>query len=261
MHENDYSARKIREDQFAGYGNSAFSERFHMIRFAPITFAVCFSCFAIAASAAEGDPFRSGWGNNLTPGERTELGCRGPKMPIQFSAPTRIYPSPETPFELIYSPESDLVRLTGDETEAIIVLGAGDDVVLLYDIGDGTSVRGDSGADTILLCSMNGLAIDITLGTESPADDKDADVVIIDGSVFENVQQGLFRVVAIFSFDQRTDKLIIHAPEELIASRQASPAIGGIRIGAVHFAVYGTPYNQSPDYNGDAFIFVPSGDR
>lgn len=231
-----------------------------MIRFALMTVAFCLSCIAITASAAEHEPFASGWGSNLTLTERTELGCREPKMPDQFMAPTRISPSLETPFELIYSPDSDLVRLKGNETEAIIALGAGDDVVFLYDIGDGTSVRGDSGADTILLCGMNGLAIDITLGTESLADDSDADVVIIDRSVVENVQPGLFRVVAIFSFDQRKDKLVIHAPAELIASRQASPAIGGIRIGAVHFAVYGTPHNQSPDYNGDAFIFVPSGD-
>ena len=191
--------------------------------------------------------------------ERSSLECPSPTAPGPFASPTEVQPSKETPFDLFYSPENDLVRLSGNETEANVVLGAGNDLALFYDIGDGLAIEGDSGADTIMLCSMSGLALHITLGTEDLSADNDRDIIVVDSSVITSVPTGLRRVILILDFDPGTDRLVVHAPAQLIALREASPIIGGIRVGNVTFEVYRPGGNGRIDYNGDAFAFVASG--
>ena len=193
-------------------------------------------------------------GKPLSLEQRLHLKCPARDEVGKFSHPTRVYPSEKVPFEMDFSAEDDVVRLVGAETEAQINLGAGDDIALLYDIGAGMSIRGDNGADTILLCSMTDVVATINLGTENLARDDDRDVVIIERDVFTSVPPGMPRIIMILDFDPATDVVVVHAPSSLIASRKASPQIGGIQLGNVVIRLYGPPRMT---YSGNAFVFVP----
>ena len=209
---------------------------------------------AASMGAARADAFDTLFRKPLSLEQRIHLRCPPRSEPGEFSRPVRIYPSETVPFEMDFSEKDDLVRLIGAETEVEVNLGAGDDIALLYDVGAGMSIRGDNGADTILLCSMTDVVASINLGTENLARDDDRDVVIIESDVFTSVPPGMPRIIMIFDFDPATDFLVVHAPSNLIASRKASPQIGGFQLGNVVIRVYGTPMAT---YSGKAFIFVP----
>ena len=247
------ASRFIRPMNSAGHVAGEYAKRVRDLAF------LCFLTVLSLEAAARADSALPPLNRALSVQERSSLECPPPTLAGPFAAPTEVQPSQETPFDVFYSPGNDLVRLSGTETEANVVLGAGDDLALFYDIGDGLAIEGDSGADTIMLCSMSGPPLHVTLGTEDLSADSDRDIIVVDSSVITSVPTGLRRVILIFDFDPGTDRLVVHAPARLVASREASPVIGGIRVGNVTFKIYRPGGNGPVDYNGDTFAVVARG--
>lgn len=195
--------------------------------------------------------------------EPTRLRCPPLDAGGSFAKPLRTGPAPEMIVTAAYSDDGDLVRLVGEDAAAISDLGPGDDAVLLYDTGVGQQVRGGSGADTFLLCSMKDLSVTLTLGSFSGRDAV-ADVVIIEAAVFADIPTGMFRRIDIFEFDRDTDRIIIHAPRALIGARRAAIELQGVRVGDVFVRIYrhdrlGTERRSFDPEEG--VVYVPAGER
>ncbi|WP_210334985.1 peptidoglycan-binding domain-containing protein [Mesorhizobium mediterraneum] len=212
---------------------------------------------AVAAALmlpAMAEPFPASGGKALTLEQRIAMDCREEDA-ASFAQPTEVLPTPEVPFELTYSQGNDLVRLSGEETEAYVALGAGDDLALLHHVGAGMAIRGDSGADILLLCSMEDLQADFTPGTENLARDDGQDVIIIESAVFTSVPVGMRRNIMIHGFDTDADRVVIRAPRQLMESREVLN-IGGVRIGDVLIAINAAFGARKVDFDGDEVIFV-----
>lgn len=211
----------------------------------------------IAPGPAHGGTVEQLAGRTLSLEERTKLTCPEPDAPGAFAVPVEILPSPKMAVWVTYSQGDDLIRLVGDETEVIMDFAGGDDIALLYDIGAGADIIGGVGADTILLCSMDDLGVSISLGTENLTRDSDRDVVIIESPIFSTVPAGMLREIAIFGFDADTDRLIIHAPAQMLQTRESSRQIGGIRIGDVLLKLYNPIGAEQLNYDDEAIILIP----
>ncbi|HRP94794.1 MAG TPA: hypothetical protein PL143_00950 [Rhodocyclaceae bacterium] len=181
--------------------------------------------------------------------ERLRLRCPPQDAQGPFVAPAAIDPSPEMALWVSYTAGDDLVRVTGEDTMEAVDLGDGDDIALLYDVGPEFSAQGGAGADTVILCSMAGLTASITLGSWGGRD-TDRDIVIIDRKVFDAVPHGLWRVIRVFEFDLEHDRLVIHAPQELLSARRMSRELGGLRIGSVLIQLYSASYGPDLRYDG-----------
>ncbi len=210
----------------------------------------------IAPGPALGGTVEQLAGRTLSLEERTKLTCPEPDAPGAFAVPVEILPSPKMPVSLTYSQGDDLIRLAGGETEVVMDFAGGDDIALLYDIGAGANITGGVGADTILLCSMSDLDVFISLGIGR---DSDRDVVIIESPMFATVPAGMLRGISIFGFDKDSDRLVIHAPAQMLQTREASAQIGGLRIGDVFVTLYSAIAAENLNYDEEAIILVPDG--
>lgn len=121
-------------------------------------------------------------------------------------------PIPEDEEWLYFSHDDDLIRIGRDETtEAVNVhAGRGDDAIYMFDVGDGLTVFADAGADTLVVCSMLG----VSLGLSLPLD-RFADRIVIEPAVFLNVPPGIPRTILINGFASVNDRLELRVPASL----------------------------------------------
>lgn len=213
----------------------------------------------IAPGPALGGTVEQLAGRTLSLEERTKLTCPEPDAPGAFAVPVEILPSPKMAVSVTYSQGDDLIRLAGGETEVIMDFAGGDDIAFLYDIGAGANITAGLGADTILLCSMSDLEVFISLGSKNFMRDSDRDVVIIESPMFATVPAGMLRGISIFGFDKDSDRLVIHAPAQMLQTMEASAQIGGLRIGDVFVKLYSAIDAETLNYDEEAIILVPDG--
>ncbi len=213
----------------------------------------------IAPGLALGGTVEQLAGRTLSLEERTKLTCPEPDAPGAFAVPVEILPSPKMAVSVTYSQGDDLIRLVGDETEVTMDFAGGDDLALLYDIGAGAAIEVGLGADTILLCSMSDLEVSIFLGIGTLGKDSDRDVVIIESPMFSAVPAGMRRGISIFNFNKDSDRLVIHAPAQMLQTREASAQIGGLRIGDVFVKLYSPFGAEQLNFDEEAIILIPDG--
>ncbi|HRP94795.1 MAG TPA: peptidoglycan-binding domain-containing protein [Rhodocyclaceae bacterium] len=135
-----------------------------------------------------------------------------------------------------YSHGDDLIRFAAEDTvdSAYVKAGRGDDVVYLLDAGDGVNVLGDGGADTIVLCSMRGVRVVLSLGM-----DLDPDLVVIEPPVFLDVPPGFGRRIEIQGFVSVLDRLELRVPAGLSVESRVKTGTQApvIKVGDVEISI------------------------
>jgi hypothetical protein len=186
-----------------------------------------------------------------------QLRCPPAGMAGPFAEPVTVGPAPEMVLDASYSERDDLVRIVGPDAPNTAHLGAGDDTILLYQTVPEMMIDAGSGADTVLVCSMEDLVLYLTV---SLASETDSNVVIVEPAVFADVPEDMGRHVQLFGFETGTDRLVIRASRQLLDGLAPGDRPGQFTIGHVTFGHVAIAGQQSLDPAGEAVILIPEGE-
>ena len=183
-----------------------------------------------------------------------------PDRSLALSKPLEAVPDADGLGFQYYTHGDDLIRLAGTRKTTYVRSGRGDDRIYLLDVGDDLNVVSGPGADTIVLCSMHGVDLDLDVGPGVV--DAQPDVVVIEPSVFLNVPKGLTRKIQIGGFLPLNDRLVLHLPPGLkVDAKHSVDGIGyNLTVGQVRIRVGGDHYEVSGTAIPEPVIIVPSAD-
>ena len=177
---------------------------------------------------------------------------------LELSKPLEAIPDAGGSGFQYYTHGDDLIRIAGTRQTTYVRSGRGNDRIYLLDVGDDLNVELGPGADTIVLCSMHGVDLNIDVGPAVV--DAQPDVVVIEPAVFLNVPKGLTRKIQIGGFLSLNDRLVLHLPPGFKVHAQETVGRIGytLTVGQVQLRVGGDYHEASGAAIPDPVVVVPS---
>lgn len=147
---------------------------------------------------------------------------------------------------------SGVKQVASDDADQILLRGApgmiefdaanGDDRILFDELASVT-ITGGPGADTMLVCSMSGLAASFKFGNESTGlGDTEQDILVLEPEVFLDVPEGFTREIMVFGITPQNDRIRLRLPPGV----DFIPEHGGGRAGQVVIAAYAADATGNP---------------
>ncbi|WP_312846867.1 peptidoglycan-binding domain-containing protein [Stappia sediminis] len=149
--------------------------------------------------------------------------------------------------DLIFFGRAGIASLDGRE---------GDDTLIFYDPRPDTSVTAGPGNDKIMLCTIDALTFNVSLGANNLQPDLDADGVILGPDVFLGVPDGIQRYIRIFGFMPENDRVLMRLPpgKSVTNIRDATGTSVEIRVGNVVVTLYGADTTRREPFGREVII-------
>ncbi len=150
----------------------------------------------------------------------------------------------------VFSDGDDLI--IAERVSFMLDAGDGDDLIFVYDPIDALIIDGGPGRDVIVLCTMTGYQVGL-----SGYLDADADMIVIEESVFEDVAPGFRREIDVSGFVVDLDQLVVRVPADMSVSVEPrlARAVSEINVGDTRITVR---HPFVPE--GDASLLTPASD-
>ncbi|WP_210334984.1 hypothetical protein, partial [Mesorhizobium mediterraneum] len=160
-----------------------------------------------------------------------------------------------------YADTGDAVVFTGSGRPSFLDASGGNDTIYAFDASSGTSLRGGSAADLIVVCSVEASAVSLMvhMGDGDTMKDLDSDILVLRPEVFRDVPLGFVREISVFDFLPANDRLFLWPPsgaEVTFTDRGTGSA--DVKIGDVVIKVYRSDGISEGPFNWESVVVAPA---